>query len=119
MSPFPVVPSAALDELLALVASSAADRLDEVVVAVATVLGARSAQLYAVDYGQRRLEPFLRLPEAESLGIEGTMAGRAFMTQETVAAGDEVSTIWVPVSDGTERLGVLELGFDRLVDSPD
>ena len=41
--------------------------------------------------------------------LEGTMAGRAFSSGEIVTTD---TTWWVPLVDGTERLGVLELEFD-------
>ena len=79
-------------------------------------MGAHDAALYLVDYEQRMLVP---LPmrggrPREELVIDGTLAGRCYRTldiQET--AGEEGrSRMWVPVLDGVERLGVLELDSD-------
>ncbi|GAA1412011.1 PP2C family protein-serine/threonine phosphatase [Catellatospora coxensis] len=67
---------------------------------------------YLVDEEQRQLHP---LPEfgkaaAEPLGVEGTLAGRAFTSVETQRAGTGAgSRLWVPLVDGTERLGVIEI----------
>jgi len=48
--------------------------------------------------------------------IEGTLAGRAFVKDEVVLSGDERTLVWVPLVEGTERLGVLELVHDRWTD---
>jgi sigma-B regulation protein RsbU (phosphoserine phosphatase) len=82
-------------------------------------------RVYLVDYEQRHLVPlpadgFDDLPTED---IEGTVAGRAFRTIEvrtTDASG--TTSMWVPVLDGVERLGVLHIvvsdGLDT-DDSPD
>lgn len=78
----------------------------------ARLLGAGGAALYLVSRDQQQLLPFppgAGLP----LSLDGTLAGRAYRTTETVVLGDS-SRAWVPLLDGTERLGVLEL-----VSSPD
>ncbi|MFF7300539.1 SpoIIE family protein phosphatase [Streptomyces sp. NPDC008265] len=44
----------------------------------------------------------------ETLAVEGTLAGRAFTTVRSLRGADgEKDRWWVPVLDGTERLGVL------------
>jgi serine phosphatase RsbU (regulator of sigma subunit) len=48
--------------------------------------------------------------------IEGTLAGRAFVKDEVVLSGDERALVWVPLAEGTERLGVLELTHARWTD---
>jgi hypothetical protein len=77
-------------------------------------LGANSVSVYLVDVEQYLLVP---LPQSEvdqlPLQIDGTVAGRCLRQlemQRTAAEGRE--TVWVPVLDGLERLGVLRLGFD-------
>ena len=37
--------------------------------------------------------------------IEGTLAGHAFVRDEVVVSGTEPTLVWVPLSEGTERLG--------------
>jgi len=45
---------------------------------------------------------------ADVVRVEGTLAGRAFQTGSIVAGGtSEAGQWWVPMLDGTERLGVL------------
>ncbi|GAA3736478.1 PP2C family protein-serine/threonine phosphatase [Micromonospora maritima] len=82
-------------------------------------LGATDMLLYLVDHEQRELLP---MPAADSparaaLPVEGTLAGRAYAMvrpepgeAHPSAAGDPATTrLWVPLLDGTERLGVLEV----------
>ncbi len=77
-------------------------------------LGAGETVLYLVDYAQSRLVPVRakgRTGQAEGLALEGTMAGRAFTTQEVVVAepSHELGRrTWIPVMNGADRLGVLE-----------
>jgi hypothetical protein len=79
-------------------------------------LGVRGVRIYLADLQQRHLHP---LPDKaadspEALPIDSTLAGRAFQTitihrAGTAAAGGGLVQLWVPLIDGTERLGVLEL----------
>ena len=89
------------------------DDVPRLIVKHARGMGAHDAALYLVDYEQRMLVPLpMRGGRArEQVVIDGTLAGRCYRTldiQET--AGEEGrSRMWVPVLDGVERLGVLEL----------
>lgn len=49
--------------------------------------------------------------------IDGTLAGRAFVKDEVVLSGDERALVWVPLAEGSERLGVLELTHPRWTDN--
>ena len=79
-------------------------------------LGAHELVLYLVDYSQSVLVP-LPSPQAVDRGelsIERTLAGRAFRTLEMLGSeGSEPGwrRLWVPLLDGTERLGVAEFTF--------
>jgi serine phosphatase RsbU (regulator of sigma subunit) len=55
------------------------------------------------------------VPERQQLPIEGTMAGRAFRRVEAVASTVIEGTyrMWLPLLDGAERLGVVELDLAR------
>jgi hypothetical protein len=75
-------------------------------------IGARGCRIHLVARDQLVLVP-LNSGDGESLTLEGTLAGRAYRASEVVAASDG-SRVWVPLLDGAERLGVLEL----LVDGP-
>jgi stage II sporulation SpoE-like protein len=78
-------------------------------------LGVSEAQVYLADLEQRQLVPLApedSRPTAASgaLPIDGTLAGRAYQTVTIAAsrAGD-AHQLWIPLVDGTERLGVLGL----------
>jgi hypothetical protein len=81
-------------------------------------IGADGLVLYVVDYEQKGLVP-VRGPHAagrEVLSIQGTMAGRAFATSSIVEVEVEVDgghgrRLWLPLLDGTERLGAMEITF--------
>ena len=89
------------------------DDLASTVAAHARSMGARETVLYLVDYEQATLVPLrgAGVPERQELAIEATMAGRAFRRVEmltTTAAGGSFR-LWLPLLDGVERLGVVEL----------
>jgi sigma-B regulation protein RsbU (phosphoserine phosphatase) len=73
--------------------------------------------IYLVDHEQRRLWPLPERgkPTPEPVDVEGTVAGRAFTAVQTSPAGDGggLHRIWVPMVDGSERLGVAEVLADR------
>ena len=69
--------------------------------------------VYLVDYEQHRLWPLTERgkPTADPLSVDGTLAGRAFASVRTMAAGEAArpDRLWVPMIDGSERLGVAEV----------
>jgi serine phosphatase RsbU (regulator of sigma subunit) len=80
---------------------------------VATALGAADCRLLIADYSLRSLrslEPDGSI--GESVPVEGTMAGRCFTIGDQVTNGDASPTIWLPMNDGAERIGVAELRFE-------
>lgn len=84
--------------------------------AVRHLLGARAARVHVADYALRDLRVLSAVgPLDEPYLMEGTMAGRAFSSGEIVV-GDVAW--WVPLVDGAERLGVLEIEFDELPTGP-
>jgi len=114
------------------------DDLPALVSAAGAELGAGPAVLYLVDYDQVELMPLtvgqttpgtpsaagapptVAVPEdaADSpLVINSTLAGRTYsdLTQHTIAT-PVGCTVWTPVLDGTERLGVLRLDFPHAAD---
>ena len=77
------------------------------------LLGADAVTIFLVDHEQYLLVP---LPpsdaEREPLRIDATLAGRCFRQVELQRSPvDDQETVWVPVIDGLERLGVVELVF--------
>ena len=107
-----------------------ADDLPSLVRLAGYEFGASFALIYVVDYDQVQLLPLLEgdpqtegalLMAREALPVEGTIAGRCFTdVSVTSSAGAMRSgagiSIWAPLLDGTDRLGVLELVFDDEID---
>jgi hypothetical protein len=100
----------AVTALLAATADLPASELTTVVDVAGRVLGATSARMLVADYGLLSLQELAgdASPGTRRL-IEGTLAGRCFASGEVVVAGHEPTTVFVPLADGSERLGVLEL----------
>ena len=85
----------------------------------AEALGARSGRLFVVDYGLRWIRSLLADGTVgEEVSLEGTIAGRAFSTGEPTQQGDGATVMWYPVSEGSERIGLLELTFDEQSTAP-
>lgn len=86
-------------------------RLPAVVATAGDVLGL-DVTIYLIDYDQHVLCPLLEAgsPRRESLAVDTTLAGRAFrLVQMTPARPEAGPRLWVPLLDGVERLGVLEV----------
>src|SRR3954467_6103226 len=106
-----------VDPLVSLLRAShllAPDDLASMVAAHARSMGARETVVYLVDYEQATLVPLpgAGVPERQELAIEATMAGRAFRRVEVVtssAAGGS-HRLWLPLLDGGEGRGVVEVG---------
>ncbi|MEU1394707.1 PP2C family protein-serine/threonine phosphatase [Micromonospora zamorensis] len=92
------------------------DDLPEMAMRAAPLLDARALVIYLVDHQQRLLLPLLggSAPTRDPIDIDGTLAGRAFSTATTCfgTGADEGIRVWVPVLDGSERMGVLEVVTD-------
>jgi len=67
--------------------------------------------VYLADLEQRSLQALAEpgKPATDPLPIDGTLGGRAFMSVSTIAGTARPDRLWVPLLDGTERLGVLEV----------
>ena len=90
----------------------APDDLASTVAAHARSMGARETVIYLADYEQATLVPLpgAGVPERQELAIEATMAGRAFRRVEAVTSSATGGfRLWLPLLDGVERLGVVEL----------
>ena len=99
-----------MDEARAVPPGSIAD----VVAVVAEVLGAVRGRVYVADYALRCLQALDRDgPVGDPHLIEGTVAGRVFATGEPIASGEDPTVLWVPLSEGGERIGVLELIYSE------
>jgi hypothetical protein len=105
-----------LEGLLAATHLVVPDELPDTVAEHAAGLGALDAVMYVVDLEQRVLVPLPRQHRSTGgdVEIDTTLAGRAYRSLEVhEGTRDGVRTRWIPVVDGTERLGVLELAFDE------
>jgi serine phosphatase RsbU (regulator of sigma subunit) len=109
----------AVDDLLRRAHLAGGHDLPDLLARYAETLGCHDALTYLTDLQQRVLVPFLPPRPAHeehhpALGVDSTVAGRAFQllqiqTQDVGEnAGHEGWTrVWLPLLDGTERLGVL------------
>jgi serine phosphatase RsbU (regulator of sigma subunit) len=87
------------------------DQLPELVAEAAELLGAAETVLYLVDYEQRVLTP-MQVPSAEqrtAQSVDGTLAGRCFRTGVSQLSDGPPARLWLPLLDGVERLGVVEV----------
>jgi hypothetical protein len=86
------------------------DAIEDAFAAAVRPLGVTEVRIYLADLQQRQLEPLPDGEDTDSLAIDSTLAGYAFrtVTIQHVPAGDGYR-VWVPLVDGTERLGVLSL----------
>ena len=110
-----------LDQLIHSSHVASPDEIPGMVIGAAALFGAEDTTVYLADLQQRVLIPFQdarghRHDEyPHVLGIDSTVAGRAFQQMQRLSqaandgeAGDRVR-LWLPLLDGTERVGVLGL----------
>jgi len=105
-----------LADLLAQAHLMAPGALTEALAERARPLGVRGVRIYLADLQQRYLHllPGDAADSPAALSIDSTLARRAFQTvtihrASAEAAGRGLVQLWMPLVDGTERLGVLEL----------
>lgn len=113
--------AAALHDLLEGSHLMAPGELPALAAEAAAHLGAIETALYLIDYEQSTLTPltYRGCPPREPVSVDGSLAGRAFQRVEPqdLPTPEGGRRVWVPVLDGVERLGVLELvlpGTDAL-----
>lgn len=103
---------------------SGPDDLPALVQAAGAALGARSAVASVVDYGQVHLVPLVpggaQDDVPQEVPVEGTLAGKAFAdVVQHVSSAASGRSLWSPLLDGTERLGVLQLELPPEVEPDD
>jgi len=79
------------------------------------------AEMYLIDLAQQVLRP-MRGGVGSTLEVDGSVAGRAFRLGRLMQgseAADGTPTLWVPLLDGTERLGVLRMALPASTDPDD
>ena len=82
-----------------------------------TTLGLSDVEAFLVDLQQRVLVPYLGAlgprhgVHVEALGVDSTLAGRTFQQAQVISqdleTDDSAHRVWLPLLDGTERIGVL------------
>jgi serine phosphatase RsbU (regulator of sigma subunit) len=81
-----------------------------------TVIGGRDVTVYLQDYDQLTLVPLpgRGLLVSDPAPIDGSLAGRAFLGDKPVEqAVEDGVRVFVPLLDGTDRVGVLAFTADR------
>jgi serine phosphatase RsbU (regulator of sigma subunit) len=94
-------------DLAALVASTAAE------------LGATECVIWLADPQLRVLEALSPPVPRDSMAIDGTAGGRSFITCALIEAPSQEDSgvhLWLPLLDGVDRIGVLEIRADSLDD---
>ena len=73
-----------------------------------------NAEVLGVDLAQAALSPVQPEP-GTPVAVEGTLAGRAYQLGEIVPGRERGGRVlWVPMLDGTDRVGVLRIGLSPL-----
>jgi hypothetical protein len=114
-------PLMALATLLEGMHLSASEHLPTTVAAAGSALGLQVV-VYLVDYGQQTLTPLSGpgVPARQAVDVDATLPGRAFREIRTLTSrSDEQVRLWVPLLDGVERLGLLELVLNSDLDEQD
>src|SRR5688572_9678122 len=91
------------------------EEVPEAVADHAATAGVRNVLIYVADLQQEVLRLAMAHPEdpgeeTAELRIDGTLAGRAFQSSKTLLGqppDDRSLRWWIPMLDGTERLGVI------------
>jgi len=100
-----------------------ADLLGTVVAEHARALGALDAVVYLADYELHALIPVPGegVPARSPLIIDDSPGGEAFRRIDVVRppTHEGISRLWLPLLDGAERNGVLEMVYDRPVSEDD
>jgi hypothetical protein len=107
-----------LTELLRRTHLSAPSDLAAIVADQARSIGAQDVVLYLINYELDELLP-IPVPGAadrpDALSVAGTVAGRAYAATtilQSPPAEDGTCRVWIPLIDGTERIGIMALSFD-------
>jgi len=94
-----------------------ADRLGDLLRQAGQAIGASDVSMWVIDYGQATLVPISDDDElaadgsSTALDVGSTAAGRAFARAEPIESDEPDPHRWIPLVDGTERLGVLRFAF--------
>lgn len=85
----------------------AAEELVGLVAEAARAMGLTGADIYLADVQQEHLVPLAG--HGPALSVERTLAGLAYRSQNAQIGNEPGTSLWLPLSDGIERIGVLHL----------
>jgi Stage II sporulation protein E (SpoIIE) len=114
-------PFAALLRLVEAAHSAPPERLPVLVAEAGTALGVE-ATVHVADHEQRRLWPLLPTggTSSGSVPIDGSLPGRVFQTVRALPSeADGVHRLWLPLLDGDDRVGVLEVRVATAAEAQD
>jgi len=94
------------------------DSFVETVAAAVEGIGGHDVELLLIDYAHVALTSMPRVAnsgaEPEVVSLDGSMAGRAFTSSSAVAVErDDGWAVWVPVTERSDRIGVLAMQLPR------
>ncbi|MBB4980426.1 PP2C family protein-serine/threonine phosphatase [Streptomyces nymphaeiformis] len=95
------------------------DHVGPIVAGTVALIGGREVRILLQDYGQRNLVPLAGdgLKDGEPLPIDGSEAGRCFLTARPVEVPSADGTrVHVPLLDGGDQAGVLAVTLDTIDD---
>jgi hypothetical protein len=94
---------------------SAPGDLPAVVADEARGIGAEGVDLYLIDYDQSSLVALSSSAAGDAVAVTGTVGGKAYSSttilQVAVEGHDGLRRLWLPLLDGTDRLGVMAMTF--------
>jgi serine/threonine protein phosphatase PrpC len=111
-------PLAALVAILEGMRLAPPERLPAAAAAAGRALGVQIV-IYLVDYEQRVLTPVPTAdgPDREPCAVDTTLPGRAFREVQILPSeAGSAPRLWLPLLDGVERLGVIEVVIDDVTD---
>lgn len=105
-------------------AQAAPESIPDIMMRVAKPLGATDLAVYLVDFAQTSLQPMPDCAPHAAVSIPeeviGTMAGRAFITGCVVTTARPGGVrVWAPITEGSDRTGVIALTVDDWNDTLD
>jgi hypothetical protein len=105
---------ALVDDLIRTSRLMAPEEVPQGVAQAGTRLGATDVVIWLADYEQRALHSF----NGDVALIEGTVLGRCFSSDDDVVIDEEAGVrLLMPLIDGAERLGVLEVQLPTIDDA--
>ena len=104
----------AVNELLRRAWDIAPNELTKVIDIARHLLGADEARVLIADYGLLSLQALgADGPVGEARPIEGTLAGLALARGDAIESGTGPTVVYLPLTEGNERIGVLELSHSN------